>query len=33
VPSPAEALGVALVIGGVAIHREPAAARPPAAAA
>jgi inner membrane transporter RhtA len=32
VPSPAEALGVALVIGGVAIHREPAAAGPPDAA-
>jgi inner membrane transporter RhtA len=32
VPSPAEALGVALVIGGVAIHRERAAAGPPDAA-
>jgi inner membrane transporter RhtA len=33
VPSRAEALGVGLVIGGVAIHREPAAAGPPGAAA
>jgi inner membrane transporter RhtA len=33
VPSPAEALGVGLVIAGVAIHREPAAAGPPGGAA
>jgi inner membrane transporter RhtA len=33
VPSLGEALGVALVIAGVAIHREPAAAGPPGAAA
>jgi inner membrane transporter RhtA len=33
VPSLAETLGVALVIAGVAIHREPAVAGPPAAAA
>jgi len=33
VPSRAEALGVGLVIGGVAIHREPAAAGPPGGAA
>ena len=33
VPSAAEALGVALVIAGVAVHREPAASDQPAAAA
>jgi inner membrane transporter RhtA len=32
VPSPAEALGVGLVIAGVAIHREPAAGGPPGGA-